>query len=76
MMVSHKDDVSISDLDFGRKLKILRRRKGMSRKEFARLLDISYVSLTQWEKGRGVKTFTKFLNMCKKLKVTPHHFID
>ena len=68
----HKEDVRAKE--FGQKLRKLRRQRGHSRQEFARIAGIHYVSLFQWERGKNIKGIMKFFAVCEKLDVQPDYF--
>lgn len=60
---------------FGTRLKELRRARGLSQKEFAEKLSMSFQSVSKWENGLGVPNITLIPTIADILKVSCDHLI-
>ncbi len=63
------------DNDFGTRLKELRKARGLSQKEFAEKLRISFQSVSKWENGLGVPSISIIPAIAGILKVSCDHLI-
>ncbi len=60
---------------FGTRLRELRRARGLSQKEFAEKLSMSFQSVSKWENGFGVPSITLIPTIASVLKVSCDHLI-
>lgn len=61
---------SAEALAFGRMLKELRRRRGLSQKELAEAIDVHYLQISKYETGSYFPTVGKVIEIAKVLQVS------
>lgn len=61
---------------FGKNIKKLRGRKGLSRKEFANALDIPYTTVTNWENGTKVPKIDRIPAIAKFFNVSAADLLE
>ena len=62
----------IIDIYVGRRLKSLRRQSGISQKELASRLGITFQQIQKYEKGLNRLPASRMLAICMSLKITPN----
>ena len=61
---------STQALAFGRRLKELRKRRGLSQKELAEIISVHYLQISQYETGTYFPTVGKLIDIAKALQVS------
>lgn len=65
-----------NDNIFGKNIKKLRGRKGLSRKEFATALEIPYTTVTNWENGTKIPKIDRIPAIAKFFNVSAADLLD
>lgn len=63
------------DNKFGMRLRELRKARGLSQKEFAQKISMSFQSVSKWENGLGVPSISLIPSIASVLKVSCDHLI-
>lgn len=61
---------------FGKKLKIARKRNGLSQNDLAHKLHVTPTTINFYEKGHAYPTLDKFTKICTILDVCPDYFLS
>ena len=56
-------------------LKLLRRRKGLTQEDLARLLGVSRITVARWESGQRFPTTEQLMKLSKVLEVSPEELL-
>lgn len=61
---------SVSNLTIGERISILRKRSGLTRREFARLLNVSYTTVANYENNKSIPNIRRVSEMSVILSTT------
>ena len=58
-------------MDFGQKLKEIRKNEGLSQEQLAEKIGVSRQAITKWETGRGLPDIENMMILAEIFKTTP-----
>ena len=76
MKKPHKRSATKVDSLIGSKIRFRRGELGLSQKEFADLLGVSFQQLQKYEGGSNRVSVSRLMDICAALRTTPSYFLD